>query len=280
MTVPSSRSHATEGLEDGTEGKPLSPVNTGLRTPASECCRTRIAPHPSSADAYLTMSPSSWFNVSMTTTIQRSEANTTLCLTCAGTGTDPDFGDECANCNGTGHKRTAGVTVHSFDASDKQIAFLTKLRDEIAGLGATQEADALTQAIENGLDKRTASKLIDQAIAASKAIKAAQRQAKPTQPQTEDGFYLIGHGDEAIVVKVQWNRAHTNLYAKQLDPETGRFEYTPGLVARVAKEGRKLTLEEAKHLGHLYGRCCCCGATLTDEDSIEAGIGPICASKL
>jgi len=28
-----------------------------------------------------------------------------------------------------------------------------------------------------------------------------------------------------------------------------------------------------------FGICCCCGATLTDPKSIEAGIGPICASK-
>jgi len=28
-----------------------------------------------------------------------------------------------------------------------------------------------------------------------------------------------------------------------------------------------------------FGICCCCGATLTDPNSIEAGIGPICAGK-
>lgn len=31
--------------------------------------------------------------------------------------------------------------------------------------------------------------------------------------------------------------------------------------------------------GHQTGICCVCGRTLTDPKSIEAGIGPICASK-
>ena len=35
----------------------------------------------------------------------------------------------------------------------------------------------------------------------------------------------------------------------------------------------------ARATGKLTGQCCCCGRTLTDPESIEAGIGPICASK-
>ena len=36
---------------------------------------------------------------------------------------------------------------------------------------------------------------------------------------------------------------------------------------------------EAVKFGQRTGRCSCCGATLTNGESIEAGIGPICASK-
>jgi hypothetical protein len=36
---------------------------------------------------------------------------------------------------------------------------------------------------------------------------------------------------------------------------------------------------EAKTLGSLYGFCVRCGATLTDDASIKAGIGPICAKR-
>ena len=68
-------------------------------------------------------------------------------------------------------------------------------------------------------------------------------------------------------------------YAKLLDTATGNFDYSPGLVNEVRASGTRLTLERAKELGHLYGRCIRCGATLTDEGSIAAGIGPVCATK-
>ena len=68
------------------------------------------------------------------------------------------------------------------------------------------------------------------------------------------------------------------MYAKALDPETGRFEYHTGLIRKL-DESMRMTLEQAKQYGAIYGVCCNCGRTLTNEDSIEAGIGPICAGK-
>jgi len=38
-------------------------------------------------------------------------------------------------------------------------------------------------------------------------------------------------------------------------------------------------LEEMKLYGRRTGNCCLCGRTLTNESSIEAGIGPICAGN-
>lgn len=45
-------------------------------------------------------------------------------------------------------------------------------------------------------------------------------------------------------------------------------------------ESERLTLEQAQEFGRLYGVCGICGATLTDETSIAAGIGPVCAGRL
>jgi len=39
-------------------------------------------------------------------------------------------------------------------------------------------------------------------------------------------------------------------------------------------------LEAVKEIGIATGRCCVCGRTLTDEGSIEAGIGPVCATRM
>ena len=38
-------------------------------------------------------------------------------------------------------------------------------------------------------------------------------------------------------------------------------------------------LEAAIKYGRLTGNCACCGRTLTDKNSVAAGIGPICAEK-
>lgn len=38
-------------------------------------------------------------------------------------------------------------------------------------------------------------------------------------------------------------------------------------------------LQAAMKYGKLAGRCCSCGRELTDPDSIESGIGPVCATK-
>lgn len=47
----------------------------------------------------------------------------------------------------------------------------------------------------------------------------------------------------------------------------------------IVNRGVKLTLDEAKSFGKIYGFCIRCGRTLTDENSKAAGIGPICAGK-
>jgi hypothetical protein len=109
---------------------------------------------------------------------------------------------------------------------------------------------------------------------------AAQTTPKRAEPASEpkrvgDGYYRHNN----IVYKVQWNRERTHLYGKELNPNTGKWIYTPGILAVLRTED-KLTKEQAAEFGKLYGICCICGRTLTNEESIEAGIGPICAGKV
>lgn len=92
-------------------------------------------------------------------------------------------------------------------------------------------------------------------------------------PVTEDGIYL--HDGEVYKVQVA-KQGSGRLYAKRL--QDGAFIYAPGAVRHLSADER-MTLERAQEYGRLYGICCRCGAELTDEVSIEAGIGPICATK-
>lgn len=112
---------------------------------------------------------------------------------------------------------------------------------------------------------------------------AAGPVARPVKREaiTQDGMYKLGE----TIYKVQ-KAVHGSgkLYAKRLVVDTSvqpahvSFEYEAGAVSRLSASD-KLTLEEAKAFGALYGTCCVCGRTLTDETSIAEGIGPICARR-
>lgn len=94
-----------------------------------------------------------------------------------------------------------------------------------------------------------------------------------------EGFHLANGN----VYKVQSNRAGTGSYAKVLVPgaegEKGHFDYVGRAPFPILSADTILTAEKAAEFGHLYGICARCGATLTDEDSIQRGIGPVCAGK-
>jgi hypothetical protein len=99
-------------------------------------------------------------------------------------------------------------------------------------------------------------------------------------PVTEAGMYK----KDGVIYKVQLAvHGSGNLYAKKLVPgnaygDKASFTYVPGAISKLTADD-KLSLEEAKEFGALYGSCCVCGRTLTDENSIAAGIGPVCATK-
>lgn len=98
------------------------------------------------------------------------------------------------------------------------------------------------------------------------------------EPVSEVGMYR----KDGVVYRVKKARGSGNLYAMRYCPDViggDRFVYVAGAVRRLSATDR-LTLEEAKAIGHQYGQCCVCGADLSDPKSVEAGIGPVCAKKV
>lgn len=163
--------------------------------------------------------------------------------------------------------------------SPKQRALIEKLTDELRSLDAdlAKAAEEYTARMDaHNLwtpgRKGNISRWIDRLIAKVQELKAAT--------ELEDGMYVL----DGVIYKVQ-HAVHGSgrQYAKRLVPnspgERASFEYAPGMVRKLRPEHR-MTMEQAKEFGALYGTCCQCGRVLTNEDSIEAGIGPICASKL
>jgi len=116
-----------------------------------------------------------------------------------------------------------------------------------------------------------ASQLIDSA----QSIAPERKQhpdAIPVHELKEGGYWTID-GD---VVRVRRSRRY-DFYGQQFDPKTGRFEYRKGIVFRLKA---RMTPDEAKQWGAPFGRCCMCGKLLTDEKSMEQGIGPVCRRHL
>lgn len=107
--------------------------------------------------------------------------------------------------------------------------------------------------------------------------RASSAVAPATEP--EDGIYITPNEDIfKVYCMVHGSRRQG---AKRLefsgDGKTGKFVYQ-GLASRhLPGNARRMSREEAAAFGKLYGFCVRCGRTLTDENSIAAGIGPVCA---
>lgn len=107
--------------------------------------------------------------------------------------------------------------------------------------------------------------------------KVEARRATPRPPAPEPGFYFV----EGSFHRVQENRSKTGVYSKQWLAEPGfrYWEYRGKQDFEILTPEARLTREQAAHFGHTFGRCIRCDAELTDPESVERGIGPICAKK-
>lgn len=109
--------------------------------------------------------------------------------------------------------------------------------------------------------------------------RSKRKEASTANPVTEVGMYRNSNG----VFRVKKSRESGNLYAMRFIPEATtkreRFVYERGGIYSLTASDR-MTVEQAQELGALVGACCVCGADLTDEKSIRAGIGPVCAKRV
>lgn len=153
-------------------------------------------------------------------------------------------------------------------ASDEQVRFIASLAAERT-LTDEQTADITT--ITSGKQEISTARA-SQIITALKALTPN----RTTRVELEDGIYSMG----GRIFKVQHAiHGSGHQYAKVLDTDLGSFEYAPGAL-RSLTPGHRLSTKEAADYGRLYGMCIVCGRTLTDEESIAQGIGPVCAVRV
>jgi hypothetical protein len=120
------------------------------------------------------------------------------------------------------------------------------------------------------VNKREASWLISE-------LKACEKINPGSGVEISPGFYVAP--DETVYEVCKSARGFT--YAKRLVPKGKRatFTYAPGAIKGCA-DWKPLTVEVAGAMGRKFGFCCICGRTLTNPESVEAGIGPVCGGRL
>jgi len=160
--------------------------------------------------------------------------------------------------------------------SDKQLGLIATLAVE-RGLTAQQAADAAFET--SGFDLNTltggrpgtASKLITYLF---RLPRADGQDTTPRRFTPEAGFYR--RGDDVVEVRIsKAGNWWAQLAVKVPGRKSLKWEYV----------GHRIDLSTADRLsaaeaGKFYGFCMLCGALLTDPDSIERGIGPICMQKV
>lgn len=109
---------------------------------------------------------------------------------------------------------------------------------------------------------------------------------KSARPDPEAGVYQNTEGSIISVKKAVHGSG--KMVARRLilpgTPRDGAPQTVPawlylGLARDYIAGYERMTLEEARQFGQLYGICCVCGAVLTDPKSIADGIGPDCGKK-
>lgn len=178
---------------------------------------------------------------------------------------------KCGNCKAT---HTSVVAVKQCYATKKAQAPVLLAHAPAAMIAAV---DALA-----GIDILDA--LIDGADEADVPV------ALKTGQDLDLGMYQTADA----VYKVKFNKAGTQKYAEKLlitmgkdGAPKGKFLYAYGMMAKLTSadkmdEAAAKAFHDAtkKKYGQDYGFCCVCGKLLTVKKSIDAGIGPVCSSKL
>lgn len=179
----------------------------------------------------------------------------------------------CARCcmaDMNAHVKRMGWDCTEDRASDKQVSFIMALLARKMTDAPMTEDDART------LGKRQASKFIDTLTSLPDrprpVVPAPAAAALAVREEIEVGMYAR----DGEVYKVQVSRESGRLYAKHL--VDGKFAYAAGAI-RILRASDRMSLEDAAAYGKRTGTCCVCGIELTNPESVEAGIGPICRTK-
>lgn len=163
-------------------------------------------------------------------------------------------------------------------ATEKQVSFIKSLGNERISPTGSWKWGSDPDYFHN-LTKAQASSVITKMLALPRKPKETLPIEVPKAKPVE-GIHVVHTSKGTAYVKVQKALYGSGrLYSKVWSPSAHQFVRVSGWLAKV-NEGTLMSKEEAKKFGDLYGVCCRCSRPLTDEESIAAGVGPVCITKM
>lgn len=177
-------------------------------------------------------------------------------------------------------------------ATQKQFDFIKRLLAErvLDDEHTAWVEGARQEAMAGRLASQSASSLIDSLLTLPKRtthspLSCEHPDGEPCNPtEPEAGIYVI-HGDH--YVRVYHGQQSGRMLAKRISWEQDgdetfvSYEYL-GLASKVlvpAATPERLPLEEVGSLGIATNHCLICGRRLDDPESVDRGIGPVCAAN-
>lgn len=151
-------------------------------------------------------------------------------------------------------------------ATEKQRAFIERLLTEKDATGTAYEGWTPDW---NRATSKAASAVIDY-------LMTLPRKSATDKPVIDAGIYESdGH-----LFRVYLGQKTGNMLVKAVEMDEGvEYRYL-GAASRFLPAGaRRLSLEEVGHLGKAWDHCLICGRRLDDPESVDRGIGPVCANR-
>lgn len=165
------------------------------------------------------------------------------------------------------------MTTTTFPATQKQFDFIKTLIAE----RHLDEVD--NRVVEKARELATAGNFSSsQAGSLITFLKHLPRKESVANFEPEAGIYKTVEGDKYY--RVYLGQQSGRMLAKRIRFINGEVDYMYAGAARlVVKDAVRLSLEEVGELGITTGSCVICGRRLDDPESVDRGIGPVCAEK-
>jgi hypothetical protein len=160
--------------------------------------------------------------------------------------------------------------------SPAQARYVRGLRRKVALELLSPQHRVWVETVVNGDEIRLtdANDLLEAMISLADRTPSVRRLPEPAYIP-EEGPYQIGDDIYLVVTGRETGRR----YAKQFNPDSGKFFYLGQRNFDDLTEDRRMTAEQAAAFALLYGKCCNCDKRLTKKVSLEHGYGPVCAEK-